>query len=468
MVPRDLSPAPVPAQCTILTQLKAILAEEAGIDIGQCDSDASFADLDIDSLLSITIASRAQDELGLNMPPSTFSDFPTLNDVADHFAPSERKSSDLSVNTTPPPEEDGNHLGNKTEATSVASEPEVMAIVRAIIAKEVGIPIEELDATTYLLDLGVDPVLSLTITQKLSQLGVELPSNLLTENQTLRGIEKAFLCNDTLPRPRAPLLVEERDVLLDRLNSTVFDGPPHATSVRLQESSKESRRILWLFPDGAGSASSYSTLPAISPDWAVYGLNCPWLKTPQDLRCSLPEYVSKFVTEIGRRQPVGPYNLGGWSAGGILAFEAAQQLARQGQTTTKLILLDSPNPIGIQSPPKAMYDFLESLDLFAMKGREPPEWLRPHFTAFIAMLDQYLPVPFSSPVGAPVTRIIYARDGLCKNPGDPRPELPLDEAEDTREMTWLLNNRTNFSGEGWRSCDTRSTQAGRILSHRIC
>lgn len=451
MVARDLSPTPVPAQSAIITRLREIVTEEAGIDIGQFDSDASFVELGIDSLLSITISSRAQDELGLDMPPSTFSDFPTLNDVVDHFAPSERKSSDTLVNSTPLPEEDENEMGEKTEATSIASEAEVMATVRATIAKEVGIPIKESDATTHLLDLGVDPVLSLTITKELNQLGVEIPSKFPMENQALQGIQKALLQDDTLPRPRAPHLpVEERDVLPDRLNPTVFDGPPHATSVRLQGSSKDSRRILWLFPDGAGSATSYSTLPAISPHWAVHGLSCPWLKTPQDLRCSLPEYVSKFLIEIRRRQPVGPYNFGGWSAGGILAFEAAQQLARQDQTTAKLILLDSPNPIGIQSPPEAMYDFLESLDLFAMKGREPPEWLRPHFTAFITMLDQYLPVPFSSPVGAPITRIIYARDGLCKNPGDPRPELPLDGAEDTREMTWLLNNRTSFSGEGWK------------------
>lgn len=373
-VPPLLSAAPVPAQSAIITQLKAILAEETGLDIAQLDPNASFVDLGIDSLLSINISSRAQDELDLDMPPSIFVDFPTLNDVVGHFAPLEQEVSDTIDSSTPPPEEDEPHLGDDTDATSVDSEPEVIATVGATIAKDVGIPIEEIDATS----------------------------------------------------------------------------PPHATSVRLQGSLKSSKQILWLFPDGAGSASSYSTLPAISSDWAVYCLNCPWLKTPQDLRCSLPEYVSKFCIEIRRRQPVGPYNVGGWSAGGILAFEAAQQFGRQGETTAKLILLDSPNPIGIQSPPKAMYDFLESLDLFGMKGREPPEWLRPHFTAFISMLDRYIPVPFSSHVGAPITRLIYARDGLCKNPGDPRPDLPLDGAEDTREMTWLLNNRTDFSGEGWR------------------
>ncbi|TKA49840.1 hypothetical protein B0A55_12779, partial [Friedmanniomyces simplex] len=48
---------------------------------------------------------------------------------------------------------------------------------------------------------------------------------------------------------------------------------------------------------------------------------------------------------------------------------------------------------------------------------------------------------------APSTRLIYARDGLCKHPDDPRPEARHD---DPREMLWLLNNRTDFTGGGWR------------------
>lgn len=450
MVIRNLSPAPVPAQNTILTRLKAIIAEEAGINTEELDSDISFVDFGIDSLLSITISSRVQDELGLNLSPASFSDFPTLNDVINHFAPSERTPSNASVNSTPYSEEVEDDLGNKTGATSVDSEPEVMATVRATIAEEVGIPIEELTATTDLLDLGVDSLLSLTIIEKLNQLDIEVPSTLLAENYTLQEIEKTLIQNGMLPQPRAPRLpVVEQDILIDRLTPTAFDGPPYATSVRLQGSSKDPRSVLWLFPDGAGSATSYDSLPVICSDIVVHGLNCPWLKIPQDLRCSLPQYVSKFITEIRRRQPVGPYNLGGWSAGGILAYEAAQQLARQGQTTAKLILLDSPNPIGIQSPPKQMYDFLESLDMFATSGRKPPSWLRPHFTAFVTMLDHYRPVAFS-PMATPTTHIIYARDGLCKNPGDLRPALPEGGPEDTREMQWLLNNRTNFSGGGWR------------------
>ena len=450
VVPHNLSPTPAPVQSTITTRLKAIITKEAGIDLGELNSDISFADYGIDSLLSITISSRVQEELGLNLSPASFSEYPTLNDVINRFAPSEQTLSSASVSLTPQSEEDENDLAERSEATSVDSEPKVMATVRAIIAEEVGIPVEDLTAITDLLDLGIDSLMSLTIIERLNQLEIEVPSNLLAEKHTLQEIEKTLFPNDMLLQPQAPHLpAVEQDIPLDHLTPTSFDGLPYATSVRLQGSSKSARRVLWLFPDGAGSAASYTTLPAISPDTVVYGLNCPWLKNPQDLRCSLPQYVAKFIPEIRRRQSVGPYHFGGWSAGGILAYEAAQQLARQGETTAKLILLDSPNPVGIQSPPKQMYDFLESLDLFAMNGHEAPSWLRPHFTAFVTMLDQYHPVAFSL-IATPMTHIIYARDGLCKNPADPRPKIPDARTEDTREMQWLLNNRTDFSGGGWR------------------
>jgi hypothetical protein len=94
-----------------------------------------------------------------------------------------------------------------------------------------------------------------------------------------------------------------------------------------------------------------------------------------------------------------------------------------------------------------MYDFLDSMGMFGMMGKQTPLWLRPHFDAFLAVLDSYKVKKYtgSSP---PPTHIIYARDGMCKYPTDPRPEIRPD---DPREMLWLLNNRTDFSGVGWNT-----------------
>ena len=43
-------------------------------------------------------------------------------------------------------------------------------------------------------------------------------------------------------------------------------------------------------------------------------------------------------------QPEGPYQLGGWSMGGVVAFEMAQQLHAQGQQIGLLALLDARIP----------------------------------------------------------------------------------------------------------------------------
>lgn len=75
MVPRNLGHTSTPIQSATVIRLKAIIAEEAGIDIRELDPDISFANFGIDSLMSITIFSRVQDELALELPSSSFSVF---------------------------------------------------------------------------------------------------------------------------------------------------------------------------------------------------------------------------------------------------------------------------------------------------------------------------------------------------------------------------------------------------------
>lgn len=436
----------------IVSRLMAIISEEAGLGLAELEPDSQFADLGIDSLLSLTISSRVQEELGLDLSSSIFADYLTLKDLINHLGSSGTLSpaSTLSSEITAPGSSDhDNH--DQTDATSVDEDYDVMGIIRMTIAQETGAPLQDLTPSTKLSELGVDSLLTLTIMGTLCEkLEMDLPPTLLADNDTLYDVENTLGMNGYLrsaPTDSMTRSGKSRGVTMPiELPQLSLYGPPHATSVVLQGSSKTAKKALFLFPDGSGSATSYASLPNISPEIVVYGLNCPWMRTPHELKCSLEQYTAKFLMEIRRRQLTGPYYFGGWSAGGICAYEAAQQLARTGETTSKLILIDSPNPVGLENPPQRMYDFLESLDLFGTNGKTPPSWLRPHFDAFIQMLDAYKVKAFNETT-APMTHMIYARDGLCKHPNEPRPEVRPD---DPREMLWLLNNRTDFSGGGWR------------------
>jgi thioesterase domain-containing protein len=58
----------------------------------------------------------------------------------------------------------------------------------------------------------------------------------------------------------------------------------------------------------------------------------------------------RYLSLLREVQPSGPYLLGGWSAGGVVAFEMALQLQDAGERTALLALVDSQAPSGEPAP----------------------------------------------------------------------------------------------------------------------
>lgn len=59
---------------------------------------------------------------------------------------------------------------------------------------------------------------------------------------------------------------------------------------------------------------------------------------------SVGAMASRYLEAIRSVQPAGPYRLGGWCTGGVVAFEMARQLLERGEEVDLLALLDSPAP----------------------------------------------------------------------------------------------------------------------------
>src|SRR5690606_38688682 len=56
------------------------------------------------------------------------------------------------------------------------------------------------------------------------------------------------------------------------------------------------------------------------------------------------EMAADYLSEVRQVQPNGPYLLGGFSGGGIVAYEMAKQLLAQGEEVSLLVMLDTPLP----------------------------------------------------------------------------------------------------------------------------
>jgi amino acid adenylation domain-containing protein len=73
----------------------------------------------------------------------------------------------------------------------------------------------------------------------------------------------------------------------------------------------------------------------------LYGLQSRGLEANQPALRSVEEMAGSYIQDMRTIQPHGPYYLAGWSFGGIVAYEMAQQLRAQQEEVRMLALLES-------------------------------------------------------------------------------------------------------------------------------
>jgi thioesterase domain-containing protein len=123
------------------------------------------------------------------------------------------------------------------------------------------------------------------------------------------------------------------------------------------------RRPLFCMHPGHGSVSSYLALARyLGPDQPFFGLQAQDLDRDGDPYLSVEELATRYLEEVTELLPCGPYLLAGWSFGGLVAFEMAQQLRRRGEKVAGLALIDTRTPMSnarlVQLDPEIMKSYI--------------------------------------------------------------------------------------------------------------
>jgi len=94
-----------------------------------------------------------------------------------------------------------------------------------------------------------------------------------------------------------------------------------------------------------GTVFCYADLARhLGPDQPLYGIQAP---TDSDGAVpTIETTAAEYVRVVRSFQPTGPYFLGGWSMGGVIAFEMARQLTQQDQKVALLFIVDAQAPSG--------------------------------------------------------------------------------------------------------------------------
>ncbi|KAJ5087583.1 Alpha/Beta hydrolase protein [Penicillium angulare] len=320
-----------------------------------------------------------------------------------------------------------------------------------IIADEIGVDVEDIhEQDDFAGDLGVNAPLSRTITARLRELVPNLPVAVLEECPT---VESLYQCLS-----RLTAVANGKNNRQSTNNESKPNRSRVPLSVILQGNPATSTETIFLLPDGSGSGMAYAGIPPISPSTCLIAMNSPYLRCPEEYRCSIQDMAREWAQEIRQRQPQGPYILGGWSAGGYYSYEVAENLRRQGEHVSKLILLDSPCRPDFEELPIQVVEYLSAHGLMGNWGvsERTPAWLVEHFRSTLRAVRQYVPTPMVAP---PTVYVIWSADGVMRE----------DQLESTgldlqiKVSRFLLVGKPNFTPHGWE----RLFPGGKLYTTKI-
>lgn len=465
----------------------SIIATELGIDRNELMDDNQWVEVGMDSLMCLAVCEKLREKLGLDIPSSLFLDLPTvglfkesfLENVSGSSTPSSSSSS-LSMSSSPytavtTPEEGLCDEASRSPLSRAASgfesrKPDIITTVIETIAEQTGSDLHRINDHTDLNALGMDSLMTLAVSAVLRDMyQINLPASTMAASRTLGQLKAAIGIQNELPPAKESR--EHEDLKYQDADPGDASLYPAAVSHLLQGDPDMAGTTIFLFPDGSGSATSYMTIPAIDPkDVCIFGLDCPFMMNPTSYTIGIPGVAKLYLEEILRRQPQGPYCFGGWSAGGIIAYEVVQQLASLAEKSptrpgtdfevSKLILIDSPCPIDLGPLPTNFHQFLANTGIIGSDKGNVPNWLVPHFEYSIRNLAAYRPMRSPkadsykrSAVTTPQTMFIWATQGILSRNQDHRGlykkcDYPVHE-DDPESLKWLLEDRQSFGTCGW-------------------
>jgi amino acid adenylation domain-containing protein len=107
---------------------------------------------------------------------------------------------------------------------------------------------------------------------------------------------------------------------------------------------------------------------AVGAEQPFYGLQAPQRTGGHEF--SVEALAARYVAAIKTARPDGPYQLGGWSLGGVIAFEMARQLQTAGEEVAGLVLIDS-HATHLSGPSALSEEILLRRFAADLLGREP-------------------------------------------------------------------------------------------------
>ena len=258
-------------------------------------------------------------------------------------------------------------VANGDPTSAFVAPRDAMEIQMARLWEEL-LPIERVGAHDNFFELGGSSFLATKLFLRVQEvMGQELPLSTLLEAKTVAGMVQVL-----------------REKSAGRLWSQTVTMKPGRAGVD----------TLFFVPGAGGSLIRLDTLMGLLDDsLPVVAFQLPGLDGAQEPFESITAGARYFIEVMQALQPAGPYQLCGYSWGGMVAFEMAQQLVQAGHEVQFLGLIDTP----AQHPNYAI------LKTAVFKSANWLGWSEPRCdSAFLAIRDKLYRLEYFSRKGVQV------------------------------------------------------------------
>ncbi|MFE9014449.1 beta-ketoacyl synthase N-terminal-like domain-containing protein [Streptomyces cyaneofuscatus] len=224
-----------------------------------------------------------------------------------------------------PPPDQAAHTGDgpsgHADGVDGADGEDREAFVADLVASVLGLPRHEIDGTRSLADYGLNSLLLVAMLGRISSAFPGFRPEWWQPHDTLDDVVAR------LPEAQA--------------RSSGVSAPE---LVRLNGAT-EGRPVFWIHGALAG-VESYRTI-AERIDRPFYGIQARGLLTEEPPIEGVTAMAAYYTEVIRSVQPEGPYDVGGFCLGGIVAYEVTRLLQEQGQDVASLTMVDSPDETGL-------------------------------------------------------------------------------------------------------------------------
>ncbi|PSL48190.1 phosphopantetheine binding protein [Chitinophaga niastensis] len=205
----------------------------------------------------------------------------------------------------------------------------VNTTVMDILGRLLGLSPSEIDVNKPLEQYGFDSILQVQLMQQLqSQISADVEtSKLITCTTAAEICSLHSLSHNGHPQPTKQV-TQRRPA-----SNKQFPELVHLNQVN------EGRPVFWFHPV-QGGVESYITI-AGKCNRPFYGVQARGWMTDRTPLQGVQAMAAYYIHALQSVQPAGPYDLGGYSLGGILAYEITRQLQELGHTINSIVMLDA-------------------------------------------------------------------------------------------------------------------------------